>query len=156
MKKLITIITITLCVVTSSYSQNYKTAIGVRVGLYNGLTVKHFLGSSTAVEGILSTRWDGFNVTGLFEIINNTEINRLDWYYGVGGHIGFWNGRNVPWAKENKSYTVIGIDGIIGADYTFESVPLNLSLDWKPALNIIGYSGFWSDGFALSVRYAIK
>jgi len=32
-------------------------------------------------------------------------------------------------------------------------VPFNISIDWKPAYNLWGYSGFWADGGALSIRY---
>jgi hypothetical protein len=51
------------------------------------------------------------------------------------------------------NYTVIGIDGILGIEYNFEEVPINIGVDWKPAFNLTGYSGFWGDGGALSIRY---
>ena len=135
-------------------AQNYETAIGVRAGAFNGLTVKHFVTNTHAVEGILSFRWNGFTATGLYQVHDNAfDANGLQWYYGFGAHIGFWNGRNVRWADDNASYVVIGADGVIGLEYTFSEIPVNISLDWKPALNIIGYSGFWADGGGLSIRY---
>ncbi|MCK5823646.1 MAG: hypothetical protein KAG95_06555 [Bacteroidales bacterium] len=135
-------------------AQDYKTAIGVRGGLANGLTVKHFVSKNAAFEGILSTRWQGFNITGLYEIHKQAfDTDRLNWYYGAGAHVGFWDGSNVSWADDNESYSVIGIDGILGLEYNFKEIPINISLDWKPALNLVGYSGFWGDGGALSVRY---
>ncbi|HAX94627.1 MAG TPA: hypothetical protein DCY25_11950, partial [Bacteroidales bacterium] len=72
-----------------------------------------------------------------------------------GGHIGFWNGDNTydRWGDAGTNYTVIGIDGILGIEYNFEEVPINIGLDWKPAFNLTGYSGFWGDGGALSIRY---
>ena len=107
------------------------------------------------IEGILAARWKGFIITGLYEIHNNQgfEVDRLYWYYGFGGHIGFWDGSNVSWADDDDSYTVIGIDGILGLEYNFSEVPINLSIDWKPAFNLVGYSGFWGDGGAISIRY---
>ncbi|MCK4664032.1 MAG: hypothetical protein KAT68_14280 [Bacteroidales bacterium] len=139
---------------TNLKSQDYDTGIGIRSGLSNGATIKHFLGEETAVEGILSLRWGGINVTGLYEIHNNAfDVERLNWYYGFGGHIGFWDGNVNPWFKDNNSYTVIGIDGIIGIEYNFSEIPINISIDWKPALNLIGYTGFWGDEGAVSVRY---
>lgn len=135
-------------------AQDYQTGIGIRGGLYNGVTVKHFINANQAIEGILTSRWRGFNLTGLYEIDNTLTPARLHWYYGVGGHIGFWNGyKNHPWFKDDRSYTVIGIDGIIGLEYNIEEIPVNISLDWKPAFNLIGYQGFWGDTFALSIRY---
>ena len=80
-------------------------------------------------------------------------MEHLNWYYGGGAHIGFWNGNNVKWGTAGTSYTVIGIDGILGIEYSFSEAPINIGIDWKPAINIIGYTGFWGDGGALSIRY---
>ena len=48
-------------------AQDYKTGIGIRGGTQNGLTVKHFFSEHSAIEGIVSTRWEGFYVIGLYE-----------------------------------------------------------------------------------------
>ncbi|MDO9341554.1 MAG: hypothetical protein Q7T72_13650 [Bacteroidales bacterium] len=156
MKKIVITCLIVFCLVSVSYAQDYKTGIGLRVGPYNGLTVKHFMGEKPAFELILATRWSGFVITGLYEIHNqafNTE--RLKWYYGFGGHIGFWNGDYTHnyWGKVGTPYTVVGIDGILGLEYSFTEVPINIGVDWKPAINIVGYNNYWYDGGALSIRY---
>lgn len=155
MKKIVLALTLIISMTALSYGQDYQKAIGLRGGLSNGITGKMFLGEKSAVEGILATRWSGFNVTVLYEIHNDNafDVERLNWYYGVGGHIGFWNGTYTTWGTSGTNYTVIGIDGIIGIEYNFLEIPINISLDWKPALNLIGYSGFWADGGAASVRY---
>jgi len=154
MKNLIFVFLIVLLFGLESKAQDYNTGIGLRGGWGTGLTVKHFLGDKAAVEGILDSRWRGFSLTGLYEIHNTAfDIDRLNWYYGFGGHIGFWNGKNVGWADDNNNYTVIGIDGILGIEYNFDFIPINLSIDWKPALNLAGSSGFWGDGGAISIRY---
>ena len=131
--------------------------MGLRAGFSNGFTIKHFLSEKAAVEGILSTRWRGFTVVGLYEIHNEAfEEDGLKWYYGAGAHLSTWNGRNVSWANNNDSYLAIGIDGVIGLEYTFSDFPINIGLDWKPAINIIGYSSFVGDAGALSIRYVIN
>lgn len=139
-----------------SNAQDYRTGVGLRGGFANGLTVKHFTHEKAALEFILASRWRGVEITVLYEIHNqafNTE--RLKWYYGIGGHVGFWNGdyTNKYWGDPGTSYTVAGIDGILGLEYSFSEAPINLGIDWKPAFNFIGYSGFWVDGGALSIRY---
>lgn len=156
MKKVIIVFLITICSVSLSKAQDYKTGIGLRAGFSNGLTVKHFISQKSALEGILSSRWRGFELTGLYEVHNeafNTE--RLKWFIGFGGHIGFWDGKYTYkyWGDRDRNYTVIGLDGILGLEYSFAEVPISLSVDWKPAFNIVGYSGFWADGGALSIRY---
>lgn len=142
---------------THSQAQNYNTGIGLRGGTSQGITVKSFLNQTNAIEGILHTRWNGLLVTGLYEIHKNIpNAKGLMWYYGAGAHVGFWDDRvdrRPPWARENKSYTVLGADLIIGLDYTIPNSPVNLSLDYKPAFNLIGYSGVWADGVALSLRF---
>ena len=130
----------------------YNTGIGLRggFGFANGLTVKHFLNRNTAVEGILSSCWNGFAVNGLYERHANAfYVNRLNWFYGAGAHIGFWE----DFGEKGKSSTVIGIDGIIGLEYYIQSIPFSVGIDWKPALNLFGNSSFWPDGGAISVRY---
>jgi hypothetical protein len=155
MKKILLAFTLIVSLTALSYGQDYQKAIGLRGGLSNGITAKMFLGEKSAVEGILSTRWSGFNITALYEIhrANAFDVERLNWYYGVGGHIGFWNGTYTTWGTSGTSYTVIGVDGILGIEYNFLEIPINISLDWKPALNLIGYTGFWADGGAASIRY---
>lgn len=154
MKKIFLVLTLFLLFTFTVNAQDYNTAIGVRAGSSNGLTVKHFIGNNKALEGLLLTRWQGFHITGLYEIHNIAfDTPRLNWYYGVGGHIGFWDGNDIPWVDNNNDQTIIGIDGIIGIEYNFESIPFNVSLDWKPGLNLIGYTGFWGNEVAFSLRY---
>jgi len=156
MKKILITLLIVFCSAALSNAQDYRTGVGLRGGFPSGLTVKHFTREKSALEFLLASRWRGFEITGLYEIHNqafNTE--RLKWYYGLGGHVGFWNGdyTNKYWGEPGTNYTVVGIDGIIGLEYSFAEAPINLGIDWKPAFNFIGYSGFWADGGAFSIRY---
>ena len=155
MKKLFGIAIFTLFGFTCMQAQNYNTAIGIRgilggdVG--GGLTIKHFLGESPAVEGIVAFRQNGIQVTGLYE--EHKDLNDsggLKWFYGAGGHIGFYDDNdNNPFAEE----TIIGVDGIIGLDFKFNGAPINLSLDYKPFINLIGGGGYSGDAGNLSARF---
>jgi hypothetical protein len=153
MKKLVLILTLVFFFTAFSNAQDYRTGIGLRAGPYYGLTVKHFTGSNTALEGLF-TRWSGIDITVLYEVHNRAfDVNRLNWYFGLGGHVGFWNGSDLNHGTAGTKYTIIGLDGILGLEYNFSEVPINISIDWKPAFNIIGYSEFWPYGGALSIRY---
>lgn len=152
MKKIIVLFVILLSF--KSFSQDYKTGIGLRGGFSSGITIKHFISGNAALEGILATRWRGFHIVGLYEVHNSLPTPGLNWYFGGGAHMGVWQGYNGhPWFKDSRSYSVFGVDGILGMEYNFSQIPLNLSLDWKPAFNLIGWQGLWMDDFALSVRY---
>ncbi len=137
-------------------AQNYSTSAGLRLGYFNGITVKHFITGTNAVEGLASFRWGGFALTGLYEWQKPIRgAQNLDYFLGLGGHIGFWDNNRYYWYDKdrNGSFTVVGIDFIAGLEYTFPGIPFNVALDWKPAFNIIGDTHWWGDGMALSIRY---
>lgn len=114
-----------------------KHALGIRGGFNNGLTYRNYASSSKAYEFILSPRWGGWSITGLIEYYNPLGSEPgLTWFYGFGAHVGTYRtGKpNVPAANDNLLF---GVDGIIGIDYKFQKVPLNISLDAKPEFNFV-------------------
>ncbi len=159
MKRLVLLLAAGLFFASTATAQDnsYKTAAGIRAGLMAGLTIKHFTNTRGALEGIVSSRWGGVNITGLYEIHDVAfDEPGLNWYYGFGGHVGFWGGDRNPWFDDNDTHTVVGVDMILGIEYTIPGSPVNLSLDWKPAVNLIGDSGFLVDDVALSLRFAFN
>ena len=153
MRKFVLTMIMATTILMTSNAQDYKTGLGLRVGTGTGFTVKHFINNSGAIEGLLTTRWHGFDLTGLYEKHAMAfDTDRLQWYYGGGAHLGFYDGDDVEWGIPGSTYSVFGIDGIIGLEYSFTEAPINLGLDLKPAIDLIGYTGFWAE-FGLSVRY---
>ncbi len=144
--------------INDTAAQDYLTGLGLRGGLSNGITVKHFINERDAVEGILTTRWQGFKITGMLERhMVAFDTDGLFFFYGAGAHIGFWSGYDDhPWFDNTDTHSVLGIDGVIGLEYVFAEIPVSLGLDWKPEFNLIGYTGFAADEFALSVRYLFR
>ncbi|MGC9342403.1 MAG: hypothetical protein ACP5E3_06870 [Bacteroidales bacterium] len=155
MKKRIFIIAIFLISIAGqAKAQDYINAVGLRGGLAQGITFKHFLSNQDAAEGILAVRWGGFYVTGLYERhMPAFDTDGLYFFYGGGAHIGFWDSANNIWFDEAGSYTVFGVDGILGLEYVFYQIPFNISLDWKPAFNLIGVTNFWGSDLAISLRF---
>ena len=128
---------------------NYRLGLGVRLSnssptLNNSITGKYFVTDRSAVEGIVSFG-SRFGIGGLLEIHKPTNMDGLKWFYGAGVYVGFESGD-----------TYLGPTGILGIDYKFTNVPINLSLDWKPELDIIPDINFVPDAFALSVRFTLK
>lgn len=128
---------------------SYRLGLGVRLSnstptLNNSITGKYFVTDRSAVEGIISFG-SRFGLGALLEIHKPTNIEGLKWFYGAGGYVGFESGD-----------TYLGPTGILGIDYKFVNVPINLSLDWKPELDIIPDINFVPDAFALSVRFTLK
>jgi hypothetical protein len=142
--------TVAFFLVASSFlvakAQDYKVALGVRLSsasptLSNAITLKYNMTQQHSLEGIVSFG-SRFGIGGLYEINKVTTVSGLNWFYGGGAYVGFEDGN-----------TYLGPTGIIGLDYKFPSIPLNLSLDWKPELDFIPSINFVPDAFALSARF---
>jgi hypothetical protein len=129
-------------------SQDYKTGIGVRISpFFNCVTVKHFFAEKTAVEGLLNIVPAHVVVVAMAEFSNDfADQQGLKWYYGLGGSIRFPRQGNI----------VVAADGILGLEYTFPGAPINLSLDWKPAVEFINGNEFYPSGFGFAVRFVFK
>lgn len=121
-------------------SNDYKTAVGVRGVGTTGLTVKHFTNSNTAIEGIIGFYPNAFSVTGLVEKYQEAfETRGLNWYYGIGGHIAGQSSVVEPeggWYRRESSAMGFGIDGIFGIEYKIYEVPIAVSFDFKPFIEI--------------------
>lgn len=133
----------------STNGTSYQTALGVKIWDGGGITLKHFINSSRAVEGIGYFYKRGVRLTGLYEVHYNIgSVSGLKWYVGPGAHIGFYNDK---YYRENKA--VLGVDGVLGLDYKFDAAPINLSLDWQPSFEFasdFGFNGGWG---GLGIRY---
>lgn len=134
---------------TQVSAQDYRFGVGIRLSnatptLNNSITGRYFVTEKSAIEGIVSFG-NRFGIGGLLEIYKPFSVEGLSWFYGGGAYVGFEDGD-----------TYLGPTGIIGMDYKFANVPLNISLDWKPELDIIPDINFVHDAFALSVRFTIK
>jgi hypothetical protein len=145
------VITTGLVFVTMKHAtaQNYRFAAGIRLSnstptLNSAITAKYFATPTTAIEGIVSFG-SRFGLGALLEIHQPFSKPGFGWFYGAGGYVGF---------QDHDTY--LGPTGIIGLDYTFANAPVNLSIDWKPELDIIPRVNFVPDAFAFSIRFALK
>jgi hypothetical protein len=128
---------------------NYRNAIGLRAGGTSGITYKHFFSEYTAFEGIFGIWQNAFGVTGLYEKHAPTGLTGLKFYYGVGGHFtretGVYLYRRVGGIDRTYQYRygneglAVGIDGIVGIDWKIPVIPLALSFDLKPFIEISNY-----------------
>lgn len=134
-----------ICSFTSG-AQIYKNAIGIRLSpttplIQSGFTYKYFFNHTNAIEGIFSLA-NGTGICGLYEIHQPLNFANLELYAGVGGYASF---------NHNVSY--VGGAGILGVDYKFQTVPINISFDWKPELNLTPRVYFEPEAVAFSARF---
>ncbi|HEY5968588.1 MAG TPA: hypothetical protein VIU35_11475 [Chitinophagaceae bacterium] len=133
-------------------AQDYKTALGIRLSsngpaINNSVSFKHFMNPKLAIEGLF-TFDNKAAIGGLFEVHNAMPSTEgLKWFYGAGAYLGFDSD------KTNTDRALMGAQGIIGLDYKFANLPLNLSLDWKPELNIIDNINFEPAAIGFSMRF---
>ncbi|GAA4801309.1 hypothetical protein GCM10023231_32600 [Olivibacter ginsenosidimutans] len=134
---------------------DYKSAIGGRFGVANGITFKTFLQDQRALDVILNFRsnskYSTFKFVGLYEIHNPIEsAPGLQWYYGGGAGIGTYKNK-----VTDNSGAAFSIDGALGLDYKIDGAPIDLSLDWKPEMRFApDNTGVDFAGFGLSIRFA--
>jgi hypothetical protein len=142
--------------VTSVSAQDYKTALGVRLSnaapmVNNSITLKHFINQSTAVEALFSFG-EPLALGALLELHKPLSTPGLQWFYGGGGYLAFVKSFNTT-KNRDETNTNFGAQGVVGLDYKFANVPLNLSLDWKPELNIIGDINFEPAAIGFTARF---
>lgn len=137
--------------VTHAQEASYQQAAGIKVPFGFGLTYKTFLADTRAVELQAGFWQKGFRLSGLYEFhfYSFDEVPGLAWFVGGGAHIGTWKSR---YKEEYDSEVDFGIDGIIGLDYKFADLPLNLSIDWQPSIALIG-SSFSPAYGGIGIRY---
>jgi hypothetical protein len=152
MRKLLLVISIGFVSASINHlsAQDYKWGLGLRLStpsptISSSVSVKYFITDNGAIEGLVSFG-SRFGIGGLYEVHRLIGgMPNLNWFFGGGAYIGF---------QYNLVYT--GPTGIIGMDYKFDNAPVNISLDWKPELDISPAINFVPDAFALSIRFTLK
>ena len=140
-------------------SSDYVTALGVKVYPASGgaaVSIKHFLNKGIALEGLGYAWKRGGRITGLLEFHWDIPgAPGLKWYVGPGAHVSFYNDKQFDGYRNETSYAAVGLDGVIGLDYKFNKIPLNLSADWQPSFDFGSrrYNGFGGDFGGIAARY---
>jgi hypothetical protein len=135
----------------------YNSALGVRLGLYPGISFKTFISPVSAFELLGQTKFDGLIGTLLYQAhFQALGTPRLHWILGLGGHVASYPGGNLENPDGdvyNEDVTTIGIDGIFGLEYVFRTAPLTLGIDVKPFFDLVNPGPNYFDA-AVTIRYA--
>lgn len=140
----------------SAFSQNYRTALGIRLSssqamVSNSISVKQFINEKTAIEGLLSFS-DPLAFGLLAEFHKPLSASGLQYFYGAGGYLAFIKNYD-PNKQRNETDANFGVQGVVGLDYKFSNVPINISLDWKPELNIVSDINFEPAAVGFTARF---
>jgi hypothetical protein len=143
---IICLVALVLVFHTNAKAQDYKMGLGVRFSskaaiVNQSISFKYFFNQKTAGEALFSFG-DPLALGLLLEQHKPLAAN-LNYYYG-GGAYGSFNGKSG------------GLQGVLGLDYKIPSIPFNLSLDWKPELNLFKDFSFEPAAVGLSARFTLK
>ena len=152
MKTIFTIFIVLL--VNLTFSQNYKMALGFKGGYpgYGSLNAKKSISNSDYLEASIGGfgRYSynvGFHVELDYERMQALEEG-FSFYYGLGALLGMTS-------NSNAAFLHLAPKALLGLEYNFEDIPLNISIDTGPYLFVSPNIGFiWGGGLAL--RYAIR
>jgi hypothetical protein len=135
------------------FAQSYDLAAGVRLGTDLGISAKLRvppLDENFTVEGILQTSLE--REEGLFTLLGAQHFplitRRLNLYAGAGFHLG--------WLEDDPDRPLdvvapAGVSLIGGAEVNFRRI--NISTDFKPALNLRGGEKRFYSQTAVTLRY---
>ena len=152
MKILLALAAFLLALAATAQSPYYK-AIGIRFPAGTGITFKKFITQKAALEFEALYAKETFRLSGLYEFhFPFPKTAGLNWYVGPGAHTGFYKS---TYQKSYSSRMDVGIDGVIGLDYKFQELPLNLSVDWQPSVSLSGNSGAQNSYGGVAIRYTL-
>ncbi len=141
-------------------AQDYKSAIGAKLGYGLVASYKTFLNEKSAVDIFGGIRWGGIAAGAYYEIHKPIKsVERLKWYWGGGASFTTWDYGYAGY----DSYYELGVSGVLGLDYSFDDYPVNVSVDWAPTIVLVdsydypfgSLSRFRSGYGAFSVRYIL-
>jgi hypothetical protein len=151
--------------VKAQAQNDYHSAIGARLGTgyYDvfSASYKTFIASSPgAVEfnfgfrpySITDYSWVNLSLSASYQYHFSIPVDGLKWYIG-GGLVPFYS------FSTHSGYAGFGL-GIFptgGIDYKFSDIPLNLSADFRPTIQVIKPYDYYDNvniaNFGISVRY---
>lgn len=147
--------------------QNATKQVGFRTGFRGGIFYQITNEAGNAEIGynaMLSFNNNGIQLTGL-RIIYETSLSEIStdlfFAWGYGGHVGFIYADHLGFLGERYSFQgerfcpVFGADGWLAAEYRFRDIPLNISLNIKPyvELTIPSFVKIMPADIGISVSY---
>jgi hypothetical protein len=168
MRKIFPIILLSVLLIPVNLSGQISTRqAGFRLGYRSGIfyQVSSETGNAeTGYNAMLSFKESGIQLTGL-KIIYENSLNgispNLFFGWGYGGHVGFIYSDHVRsmgeeyYFHDERFCPQLGIDGWLAAEYRIRDIPVIVSLNLKPYLEITipAFVRLMPGDFGISVSY---
>ena len=147
-KKIITSLFFILLLCNSIYAQGHGFGLGMILGEPIGISLKNWLGRSTAVDFAIAWSFEGkdsFTIHGDYLShhfkLTQVESGSLPFYYGIGGSIKF---------KDDDARLAARVP--LGLNYHFENLTLDLFLEFVPILLLLPKTDFDINA-SIGIRY---
>ena len=134
-------------------------AFGVRMGSGLGVTFQYFHTDEHVFEAFVLSQNRGYNFTALYQWHQQIyDLKGVKWYVGLGAHANAFPGHVVipdHYVTQGRSPLVPGFDGMLGLEYFFRYLPLQVTVDWKPEYNFVMGRRWYYFNSAISIRYRL-
>lgn len=171
---ILTTLALSCALALSAAAQDVGLALGARVGYPWGLSVKAFVTDEIALEGIagfhpyFGSRYRSFDARfgGFYHYdleLTEDGLEPLQLMFGATAGLRFWRydddffGPGLGRLRDDYSDTTFDLRAHVGAQYAFDDIPLELTLDIGPGL---GFGDLWINAFSFhssaGVRYIIS
>lgn len=146
--KRVFLILMAIVVVLSAKAQDYKMGLGARFSsnpaiVNHSISFKYFFNEKIAGEALFS--FGDPLALGVLVAVHKPFVSK-DFKYFLGG--GAYT--NLGGMK------AVGLQGVAGIDYKVPNIPFNLSIDWKPELNLSKEFSFEPAALGLTARFTLK
>lgn len=161
-KTVLLLIMLTICLQLQAQQMAGKFGIGISAGEPTGVSMKYWLNKKAALEGVV-----GYSIVNYYDYYDDyyyEHYNKRDWKYkrSLYLHLDYLMHHNLV----KKLYFTYGVGGKIvfhedvvigmriplGLNYIFTEVPLDVSLDIVPVLNLLPATDFRFDP-SISLRF---
>jgi hypothetical protein len=149
------------------YGQTMEKQAGLRTGYRSGIfyQITHEAGNAEiGYNAMISFSNNGIQLNGL-RIVYETSLSEISpdlfFAWGYGGHAGFIYTDYIGFLGERYNFSgdrlcpVLGADGWLAAEYRFRDIPLNISLNIKPFVEITipAFVKIYPGDIGLSISY---
>jgi len=146
MKKIIVVALSVLAFTLAASAQ--PRAIGIRGGYGVEFSYQHSI-DKNFIEGDLGWSPKAINLVAAYDFVF-AQAGIVNFYVGPGAQLGIYSSEDSSGKK--ISALNLGILGQIGFECQIPSIPLNVSIDWRPVFNFVN-GGFCPFYGALGLRY---
>lgn len=137
--------------IQTTTAQVYLRSTGIRMDDQSfGLSVVQRIAKPVTVEGILDFRRRDISAAIVPRIHSRVVGRRLNAFFGVGPHAGYVK------VDESRLNPFWGVGFMVGLEYKFNLLPIHISYDFRPLLQLDGHPDLFGFQSSFAIRLVNK